>query len=293
MVPGATGNQVWPSADRSTCTTRPAVCDDGANRAVRVAVPPSVIHAGAAVSTSGAPDPAASTSNGAEVSGGRPAVAAWSTYPVPGRSMAHPANAATPAIAARTRPPLQMSVAPVGFDASESVTSGVLPGPAPTTSPVASMTVTVGWPVSGAPASAAVIGHAYANADAGPNGSGPRSRRPAPKVEFGTGLPSGTACERSQSASSTGVRPGRAWRTWAAAPVTNGADSLVPQNGSSVAVGAQSAATRSGFTRPSSVGPRELYGSISVGWSTLTAPTASIPGFVLSAGVGRVPAAIW
>ena len=132
----------------------------------------------------------------------------------------------------------------------------VLPGPDPTTSPVASWSSTAGWPVSGAPATAPVGGTANAS-DAG-TGGGPRSSRPAPNVEFGTGLPSGNAWERSQSASWAGVSAGRAWRTWAAAPVTNGAASLVPQNGLSVTVGAQSAATRSGFVRPSSVGPREL-----------------------------------
>ena len=145
------------------------------------------------------------------------------------------------------------------------MTDIVAPGPVPVTCPAASTTPTVGWPRSAPPATPEAGGARNAAAVAAEAGGGPSESKPWPNVLFGTGVPSGAARCFSIAASATGLSVGSASSRSAAAPVVNGAAWLVPQNLAATVVSTQSTATRSGLIRPSSVGPRELYGSMTAG----------------------------
>ena len=169
-------------------------------------------------------------------------------------------NAAIPLTAARVVPPPQVSVAPVGFAARARATGRVAPGPVPATRPSVSRMATVGCPRRGAPAVPDAGGAAKAAAAGTVAGIGPRARRPLPKVLFGTGEPSGTArCFRS-AASAVGVSDGSASRSSAAAPVTKGADWLVPQNSASIVVGRAVGRDQVGLEAPVERGPLRAVG---------------------------------
>ena len=78
----------------------------------------------------------------------------------------------------------------------------------------------------------------------------------------------------------------------AAMPATCGAAWLVPGNCGRATVAALSAPTKSGFRRPSTVGPRLLKDSMVWVLAWFDAPTASMPGLALSAGLFMLPCSV-
>ena len=129
---------------------------------------------------------------------------------------------------------------------------------------------------------------------------GGSTANPWPQVLFGSGCSRWIARLFRYSATSTGPNSGNRCRTNAAIPATWGDAWLVPQNPSLYsfrgrsAVSPQSAPTMSGLgsIRPSGVGPRLLKGSIVLVSYQGAAPTASIPGLALSAGLTMLPLSV-
>ena len=123
-------------------------------------------------------------------------------------------------------------------------------------------------------------------------GGGPegRTKKPWPQVLLGSGLVRCWAWSSKYETTCAGVYWGNRWRTRATIPATWGDAWLVPQKADVCEpVSPQSAPTPSGLTRPSGVGPLLLYSLMEFTVFQWAAPTASIPGLALSAGLRMLP----